>query len=204
MTDRLAQLEAQAAALSAEIAALKAGRPLKTAGKPEDLGPSVKAFEDKRGVTISQVITETTIGPSLQEARKLFTIVKPLAPWKLDDRYDEDRPFRAFCAALRWAQNVGRADEPNSKVALSFWLDHARNWLRARNAVGGEIDANVLIMAVMASGDIPYQRADPSQGRLWEIGLRAYGGRPASADAWRAVMTTGNILGPSRPARRYA
>jgi hypothetical protein len=180
--DRLAQLEAQAAALQAEIAALKGHAP-KPAAPPEK----------PRGTTVRELLTERSDGPSLVEARKLFQIVKPYAPWPLADRYDEDRPFRAFSAAFRWVQNTGRQDTPNSKVNLSFWLDSARQWLRQRNAVGGEVDANSIIMAVMASGDVVFQRADMSQGRTWEIGLVLHGGRPASADTWRQVLSTGTI-----------
>jgi hypothetical protein len=181
--DRIEALERKIAEAQAELQALKSGQPPKPAAPPEK----------PRGTVVRELLTERSDGPSLQEARKLFQIVRPFAPHPLADKYDEDRPFRSFCAAFRWISNVGRQDMPDSRRALTYWLDSCRNWLRQRNAIGSEIDVNAIITATLASGDIPYQRADPSQGRLWEIGLVLYGGRPASADSWRQVLSSGTI-----------
>jgi hypothetical protein len=83
MTDRLAQLEAQAAALASEITALKAERPAPP--------PPVK---DE--VRIVEVLDERRDLPSLREMLKLFAIVKPRSPWPQatisDRRSDVNRP----------------------------------------------------------------------------------------------------------------
>jgi hypothetical protein len=197
MTDssRLAALEQQAVTLAAEIAALKAERPAPPPPPPRD------------EVRIVPLLHERTDGmPTLKEMERLFTIVKSHSPWPqaLNDRFDEHRPFRAFSSAFRWLQNVGRTERPNGRVALSFWADTCRLWLRARNSVGSDLDGNALILAVFASGDIVYTPADPARGWTWEFGLVEYGGRPASADGWRRVLSTGNVLSPSSPARRDA
>jgi hypothetical protein len=77
MTDRLQQLEQQAAAITAEIAKLKAERP----------PPPVK----DEGVRILQLLDERRDLPSLREMERLFTVVKPHSPWPqaLNDRFDE-------------------------------------------------------------------------------------------------------------------
>lgn len=109
MTDRIAELERQAAALNAELAALKAGQP-----------PKPGAEIEEGGVRVTELFTERSDLPTLVELKKLFGAVKHLAPARLDDRYDEDKPFRGFCAAFRWLQNQGRTERPNGKYAISF------------------------------------------------------------------------------------
>jgi hypothetical protein len=96
------------------------------------------------------------------------------------------------------------AGAPNGKVALSFWADACRLWLRARNCVASDLDANALVLACLAAGDVAYTAADGSRGLVWELGLVEYGGRPANTDAWRGVLSSGSILPPSAPVRRDA
>jgi hypothetical protein len=196
VTDRIAALEVQISAMQAELQALKAGRP----------APPPPPPRPRDEVRIIELLHERNDGmPTLREMERLFTIVKPHSPWPqaLNDRFDEHRPFRAFSSAFRWAMNVGRTERPNGKVALSFWADTCRLWLRSRNSVGSDLDANGLVLAVLACGDIAYTPADPVRGWTWELGLVEYGGRPAS-EAWRGVLNSGAILPPSAPARRDA
>jgi hypothetical protein len=197
MTDRLAELEAQAATLAAEIAKLKAEQP----------APPTPVKDE--GVRILQINNEITAGmPTLREMEKLYGVVRNLSPWPsaLTDKFDENRPFRGFSSAFRWVMNVPRADRPNGKVALSYWLDVARGFLRARNSVASDLDVNGLILACYACGDVKYCPADSQLGVTWEIGLVEFGGKPASPDAWRRVLTGGAsaVLPPSAPARRMA
>ena len=197
MTDRLAELELKAAALNAEIAALRAGKAVPP--------PPVR----DEGVRILPVLNEITSGmPNLKEMEKLYGVVRNLSPWPemLRDRYDDGRPFRAFSSTFRWLMNVPRADRPNGKVALSYWLDTARIWLRARNSVASDLNVNALILCVLSAGDISYCPGDPSLGVTWEIGINEHAGRPADATAWRRILTEGAaaVLPPSGPARRMA
>jgi hypothetical protein len=198
MTDqqRLAALEQQAAKLNAEIAALKAGKAAPLSPPPKD-----------EGVRIGPVLAERVDGmPDLREMERLYAAVRNLSPWPqaLVDRYDDGRPFRAFSVSFRWLMNVPRADRPNGKVALSYWLETCRAWLRARNAMTADLNANALILATFAVGDVCYCPADPQLGVTWEIGLLEFGGRPASPDAWKRILAQGAaaVLPPSAPARR--
>jgi hypothetical protein len=193
MTDRLAELEAQAATLNIEIAKLRAERP---APPPPPPG------EEVRVVALN---TERSGGlPNLAELEKLYSAVKHLAPWPLNNKYDEHKPFRGFCACVRWVSNKGRVEQPNPRFALSFWLDQCKNWLRDRNSMTGDIGANELIMAALACGDVKYVAANAQLGFTWELALSEYSGKPASPDAWRRVLETGNVLSPSQPAQRFA
>jgi hypothetical protein len=108
---------------------------------------------------------------------------------------------------------------PVTKFAPSWWIDYAQQWARD-SGVQGVIRS--LLPAIIASGDVQYSFDDRSafwldpyrasgrvvdaQGHVWEFGLTPphYGGKPASPDAWRKVLDTGNALLPSAPARRMA
>jgi hypothetical protein len=127
--------------------------------------------------------------------------VKHLAPWPLNNKYDADEPFRGFCSCARWIANKGRTEQPNSRFALSFWMDQCKSWLRERNSMTNAVGANELILAVLAAGDVHYVAANAQVGTVWELGLAEHGG-PRASDAWRQVMETGNVLPPTR--RRYA
>jgi hypothetical protein len=158
-------------------------------------------------VRVLQLNNEITSGmPNLRGMERLYAAVRNLSPWPeaLRDRYDDGRPFRAFSSCFRWIMNVPRADRPNGKVALSYWIDVCQTWLRARNSVGSDLNVNALILATFAVGDVHYCPADPQLGVTWEIGLLEYGGRAATPDAWRKILAGGAaaILPPSAPARR--
>jgi hypothetical protein len=198
MTDRLAELEAKAVALNAEIAALKAGKSAPPA-----------APQDEGAARVVPLLNERTDAmPNLKEMERLFGAVRNLSPWPsaLVDKYDDTRPFRAFISTFRWLRNVPRADRPNGKVALSYWLDTCRTWLRARGAMASDLDVNALVLAALACGDISYCPGDPQLGVVWEIGILEYGGRPADVTAWRRILREGAaaVLPPSAPARRMA
>jgi hypothetical protein len=194
--DRLAQLEQQAAAITAEIAAIKAGN------KPVRPPP----IDDQRGVRIVPILDERSDLPNLTEMQKLFAAVKDRAPWPLDTRYDPDKPFRGFSACFRWVANKDRVEFPNPRFALGFWLDSCRAWLRARNSVATDVDATALILATYASGDVAYCPANGARGHTWELALAEHVGRKVSPDAWRRILREGSsaILPPSAPARRFA
>jgi hypothetical protein len=192
--DPVAKLEAIIATAQAELAALKAQRPVPPTRPPRDEGPRVVILNDER----------TDGLPNLKEMEKLYAAVKSMAPWPLNDKYDEHKPFRGFCACFRWIANKHRTEFPNPKFALSFWLDNCKTWLRERNGMANDVSANELILAVFAFGDVRYVPANAQLGLTWELALAEYIGRPASPDAWQMVMKNGAsaILPPSSPARR--
>jgi hypothetical protein len=194
-TTTVAELKAEAARLNARIAELESG---KSAPAPE---PRVE------GSRVIPLLSERTDGmPNLREMERLFSTVKALSPWPsaLVDKYDDTRPLRGFSSCFRWLANMPRADRPNGKVALSYWLDVARGWLRARNAMASDLDVNALILAALACGDIPYCPGNPQLGVVWEIGILEFGGKAADVTAWRRILKEGAaaVLPPSAPARR--
>lgn len=192
----LAELKAEAAQLSARIAELE--------GNNDRATPPPQVVE-RREVSITAVNAERVSGmPDLKQVQRLFNVVRPLSPWPqaLNDRFDEHRPFRSFSSSFRWVMNMPRTERPNGKVALSYWIDVCRTWLRVRNSVASDVDTNGLVLACFAAGDVRYTPANGSLGHTWEIGLIEFGGRPADMDAWRKVLETGAILPPSAPSRR--
>ena len=193
-TDRLAQLESdKPAALNAEIAKLRAERP----------APPLPPVKDE-GVRVVPILTEPSSLPRLKEVERLYNAVRGLSPWPeaLVDRYDDARPFRGFSSALRWVQSMPRADRPNGKVALSYWIDCGKNRRRDRNCMTSDLSANALVLAVFAAGDVCYCPANSQLGVVWEIGLLEYGGRAAAPDAWRRVMREGGSATPCRRRHR--
>jgi hypothetical protein len=191
--DRLAQLEAQAAALNAEIAALKAGKPAPVPRPPRDEGARVVVLNDERRDL-----------PDLASMRKLYAVVKNHVPEVKSQ--DPDRPFRGFCATFRYISNCGRVAAPNSKYTLGWWIDDLTQWLRQRDAMTIDVSGSSFIAAVLGSGDVLYVPHNGTLGHVWEFGIVSpnHGGKPASADGWRTVLSTGNVLPPSAPARRMA
>jgi hypothetical protein len=188
MTDRLQQLELQAAKLAAEIAVLKAGKPAPPPPPPRD------------EVRIVALNTERTSGmPNLAELRRLFDIVRHRVPEQKS--HDPDRPFRGFLAAYRYVANCGRIAAPNSKLGLGYWMDDLKQWLHQRDAMTLDVTGSSFIAAVLASGDISFVPHDSMRGFVWEFGIVPpnHGGKPAS-DAWKRVLE-GSVLAPSAPAR---
>jgi hypothetical protein len=191
MTDRLAALEAQAAAITAEIAKLRAERPAPPPPPPRD------------EVRIVELNTERTSGmPNLAQMQKLYDVVRRRLPEQKS--HDPDRPFRGFCAAHRYISNCGRIAAPNNKYALGWWLDDMTQWLRQRGAMTIDITGSSFIAAVYASGDVLFVPHNGDLGHTWEFSLMPpnHGGKPAT-DAWKLVLN-GSVLAPSQPAQRFA
>jgi hypothetical protein len=119
----------------------------------------------------------------------------------------------AMLAAMRRAlwrvrslSRSGRSCRRRGKARLSGHLAEAVSDLTgyARNSVASDLDANALVLAALAVGDVVYSPADAALGHVWELGIIEHGGRPANVASWRHAMTEGAsaILPPSSPARR--
>ena len=189
----LAELKNEAARLNARIAELEAS---KSAPAPE---PRVE------GSRVIPLLPERTDSmPTLKELTRLYEIVKHLAPWPLDVRYDADRPLRGFISCFRWLANKNRTSQPNPKFALSFWADDCKNWLRDRNSMVSDISTTTLVLATFAAGDVGYCPGNSALGHTWELALAEHAGRPADSAAWRRILSGGAaaVLPPSSPARR--
>jgi hypothetical protein len=201
MTDRLAELERQAAALADEIAALKAGQP-KPAPQPRDERPLISYIESPSHF----------VRPTSKELRRLADVViakyPKLGPRRslrgtLDDEFDDD-----FQNGFVWSfERLGfpmRSERPDTRHYVEHWLNNTKDWLAMhRPNHCGNIGAGFLA-AVLAHGDIPHTPADVSRGVVWSVGLTNFGGKLAS-DAWRRVLA-GELLArtaPVMPARSY-
>jgi hypothetical protein len=187
----LAELKAEAARLNARIAELESGK-------------AVPQSEPREGARVVALNNELTAGmPDLRQTEKLFNIVRPHSPWPqaLVNKWDETKPLRGFSVALRWILNMQRTERPNGRVALSYYSDVCRTWLRKRNSVADH-DVNSIVLAAFACGDVSYVVGDGQVGTVWELSLCEFGGRPADLGGWKRVLDTGNILAPSQPARR--
>ena len=160
MTDRIAALEAQITSMQVELAKLKVEQPAP---------PKV----EEEGVRVITLLPEPSDLPNLREMEKLYAAVRGLSPWPeaLVDRYDDGRPFRGFSSALRWVQSMPRAERPNGRVAMSYWIDCCKNWLRDRNCMASDLSVNGLVLACFAAGDVCYCPANSQLGVVWEVGI---------------------------------
>jgi hypothetical protein len=129
MTDTLAELKAEHAALARRIAKLEGiDVPMPAPPSPPPAPPV-----ERRGVEIRELLDERSDGPSYDELRRLLKIVAPLVPGADKvNKYDPDALQRGFCSCFRRVSNLGRIPAPNPRYAISWWLDETKTWLRAR------------------------------------------------------------------------
>jgi hypothetical protein len=200
MTDRLAELEAQAATLNIEIAKLRAERPPPPPTPPRDGGPRVVLIEERT----------TFVRPTLNELRKLYEIVcskypqfRPRSSLARFADQDAAECFAGFEWSFERLGNIGRLGAPDTRRYVDHWVAETKDWLRLhRPSHGGNIGAGFLA-AVIAHNDIPFIVGDKDRGVVWAIGVALFGGKPAT-DAWRAVLKGDNVLAPSQPVQRFA
>ena len=89
--------------------------------------------------------------------------MKHLAPGKLDDKYDEDRPFRWLLRRFQMAAEPGphRAAE-SASTRLSCVARRVQDVVApAARCIANDVDGNVLILAALAAGECAYVRHDP-------------------------------------------
>jgi hypothetical protein len=161
--DRLAQLEQQAAAITAEIAAIKAGK----------TSPPLPPIDDRHGVRIIQLTEPSNfIRPTQKELRALPAAVVAKyprlgQPKTLTGRND-DLEAEEYSAGFEWAferlGNIRRANVPDTRHYVGHWVEECKEWLRLhRPAHRGNIGAGFLA-AVVAHGDIPFTVGDEQRG----------------------------------------
>jgi hypothetical protein len=125
MTDRIGALELQINALNAELQALKVGKPA-----------PVPAVRDE-GARVVPLLTERTDGlPSLKEMTRLYEIVKHLAPWPLDVRYDADPAASRFHFVFQVAREQ-KPHAPTKPKLCSQFLGGRLQELVARSQFNG-------------------------------------------------------------------
>lgn len=202
--ERIAKLERELAALKAEEAKKH---------------PPSKPVDEPRGVTITTSVPQSSlIVPSDDELIRLAVIgiaafpqFGPKYELGLTDRImhhrfpnadikpDRERidvDFRGgFKRAFLAAGAFYRTAEPCRTRFISHWADQANTWLRSYGLP--EIETNMLLLACVCHGDIPYTVA--GGGAVWELGVDVYSGKSAG-DAWRGVLSSGSLRSASKPA----
>jgi len=118
------------------------------------------------------------------------------------EREDTDRRWHeGFAASFTALGAMRRMDQPDHHHYASHFFDCAQSWLRSHGICTDINEA--FFPAVLAFGDIPW--VDPRvDGCVLELGLNAYVGKLASAEGWRRVLATGELLPPAPRALRLA
>jgi hypothetical protein len=202
LDEEVAALKEQMAALNAKLSALGEAPPVDVA-RDQFARETPRRVEPRR-VEISYLADRDDAKdlPSAESIyAQLFKRAGDAFPLLAKSIAKEPDPLGRFTSAFRWLATKGRSKEPNVKLSFSIWVDDARDWLRAHSIHPDLLRGPDLLLAVIASNDIPFTPGDSSIGQLWEIGIERYGGTPPIPGAWRQVLA-GNLRKPTRS--RYA
>ena len=99
-------------------------------------------------------------------------------------RSDEEEFLSQFSAAFQFVQHHGRCAVDRQR-SLGWWLDTARDWLSQHRGDSLPINGNVLIVAIIAAGDVPF--SGPTEPGF-VVGLQWGGGGVAARDWWKRVL----------------
>jgi hypothetical protein len=126
--------------------------------------------------------------PSDSELERLLAIVAKHHSWlgAGRDAFDLEDFRTGF-----WATTLFfRTPAPRQDRRFSSYIEHIEDVFDTR--VGGPS----FLAAIIATGEVPWQRQDLSAGRLLEIGVDPYSGM-TSRNAWRRVVTgEASLLAP--------
>jgi hypothetical protein len=195
------ELKAQLAEQDARIAALEK----QLAPKPTPAPRAPEGVQVRYPAPVSSFVM-----PTPEELRALYRIAvaanpygAPKGDWSEKGWSDSDlteKFQKEFRAAFLVVNSMKRLNEPNHKRFAYDIVFDCERWLKAYG-VHAEI-GRCFHLAVLASGDIPYQNQNGSIGAVLEYGLASKeheGGRIAT-DAWRRVLATGKVLQAFVPA----
>lgn len=147
---------------------------------------------DEASVKITHPVAQVSL-PTADECRQLCEMVWQRYPTLRPSAGEEAEFIAVFKAAFLFVQHHGRRAEPDHQRGLGWRVDSARSWLSQRRVGGFPIGGSVLVVAIIAAGDVPY--TDPEQPGL-AIGLQFGGGGTPARDWWRRVLG-GAILDPT-------
>jgi hypothetical protein len=200
--DRIAQLEADLAALKAQVAP---AAPVKAAQ------PKPIIEEGTRVINIAP--RSEFIMPSTDELHRLRAIVAAKFPklnvtdgliFRGDAEQNEQEYFKQFCASFRALGALHRTERPDRKRYVSYWIDTCEDLLKA---VGNSTSISGLpfIAAALSHGDVCYSGLFV-EGSVLELGLNSFGIGKPPRDAWKRVLSTGHVLPMILPpaSRNYA
>jgi hypothetical protein len=186
----IVELEARVATLESQVAEWMAG-----GSAPRKAVQALPARPlEPEGARILHSIERAPIAlPTAAELEKLAEIVfaayPRLRPWEAGSRYeygDLSDFFAKFGYAFSFVAGKGRGALAENRQSLSWWADHASEWLRSRgNTV--QIGAGTLLVAAVAAGDVDFVPGD-AFGNIWSFALAKHGGTPAT-EAWRRVLS---------------
>jgi hypothetical protein len=133
--------------------------------------------------------------PTDDELGRWLAIVQSAHPWLTGFDLAEFR--RAF-----WAQGKFFRTAALDKSRYFYaWVADANEMLGRSDARG--IEGASFLSAILASGDVVWQRADQRVGAQLELGLNQYSGRSCS-NAWRSILRGEPLPEPVTPERRRA
>jgi len=200
--EEIAELKAQIAEAESRIVKLEAKHaPKRLPQRLEDEGVRITEIQPAVACEL----------PSEKQLRQLATVVIAQFPksapsyplgapaWRREDI--ERKWHKSFGASFMALAAMKRMPEPDRHHYASHFLDHAASWLRS-HGISADI-GETFFAACLAFGDVPW--VDPRvDGCVLELGLNVYVGKPASAEAWRRVLETGELLPPSPPLLKLA
>jgi hypothetical protein len=186
--ERFATIEAENIELKARLAAVE--------GKLAPKLPPTAPPDD--GVKVTFPRTCSIAQPTVEEFRKLLRIVKAAHPKLVPDFADRSTAIEfgnGFVGSFEIISNLRRTAALDKRSG-DHWTLQASRML---DAVGSRTDVSIAAFwaAVCAAGDINYSVGEYASG--YRVGLSYHEGAPASADAWRRVIETGQV----RPAIHF-
>jgi hypothetical protein len=151
MAALLAEQARRIAALESQLASRTAAAPARVTARDE-------------GVRIFNPPEPCGTMPSGAELQRLLQMVITAYPaLRLPDpinglrRDEEERDhLLGFKATFHWLSHVGRSDELDHKHALTFWIDEALEWCRARQVASGAIRTRNFLAACVARADVRF------------------------------------------------
>jgi hypothetical protein len=129
--------------------------------------------------------------PDHDELSQLATIVREAEP---DLRFDDEEFKRSFWACGQ----MWRADAIDKSRYFVSYVDDASDLLRLRRQ--SDVSGSSFLAAIIAHGDVRWQRADPALGVALEVALDKNHGWPCS-NRWRDLLADrASLLEPISPA----
>jgi hypothetical protein len=123
--------------------------------------------------------------------------------WASEDEAEFEKGYAAAFLALGYLE---RREQVDHKKALSYWAQLAEDACRALGR-SASIPGSALMVAAVASGNVPYVLADVANGVVPVLGLY-FGSNMGKlpGNEWRNVLATGRVLAPtvSPVSRNYA
>lgn len=127
--------------------------------------------------------------PSLDQLRKLRQLVLASRP-EFSDVSSEAEMGSAFLAQ----SFLYRVAIPDASVYFPYWTGVCNEYLVQRGEA--EVSGGSLMVAILSAGDVVWQARDRMAGRLLEVGLNQWRGRPSSTTYLDLLSGRSKVLQP--------